>query len=182
MPPRQRINKRIILEESLNITVIKGLDGLNARAIAKALSISTQPIFSYFENMADLKSAVVNSVFKLFAQRVNSFNGLLNFEIELIAFSNEYPTYFSILFGESSTLESTKKEIDRNAKDLVSSIAKEFKIPKDKANVIYLNNWIYSFGLASLVAKHIIPYNRSSLEKLLRVNIDSSVATIKKRP
>lgn len=181
MPPRQRLNKRIILEESLNIVAEKGIDSLNARAIAKALSISTQPIFSYFENMADLKNEVENSIFKQFSQRVNSVDGLLNFENELIAFSYESPTYFSILFGDSSTLENTKKEIDRNAKELVASIAKEFKLPKDKANIVYLNNWIYCFGLASLVAKRIIPYNHASLEKLLVVNIDSSVSAVKKR-
>ncbi|MDR2433408.1 MAG: hypothetical protein LBD47_02415 [Treponema sp.] len=36
----------------------EGIENLNARNIARRLNSSTQPVFSFFENMAELKTAV----------------------------------------------------------------------------------------------------------------------------
>ena len=58
MPPKQRITREMILERSFAMFCQEGMAAVNARSVAKALNCSTQPIFSYFSGMDDLKNAL----------------------------------------------------------------------------------------------------------------------------
>ena len=58
MPPKQRITREMILERSFAMFSREGMEAVNARSVAKALNCSTQPIFSYFSGMEDLKNAL----------------------------------------------------------------------------------------------------------------------------
>ena len=51
MPPKIRFSKADILHVAFNITREKGIDAVNARAIAKELGCSTQPVFRAFHTM-----------------------------------------------------------------------------------------------------------------------------------
>lgn len=181
VPPIQTITKRKILEVSLKIVEEKGYDHLNARSVASALYSSTQPIFTYFENMASLKSELNNFIFKMFVQSVSPTNGLLEFEMSFLTFSHEHPILFRTLFlSNQSGSISTKEIIDQDGKVLVSKISKEFNLNKEKANVVYLNNWIYCFGLASLISLGSFPFKEASLKLLIKTNLDSSVLAVNK--
>ena len=181
MPPKQTLNKRIILEASLKIVEENSFDALNARAIASLLHSSTQPIFTYFENMSSLKEELNILIYKSFVQSVNPSNGLLQFEMSLLSFSNQHPSLFRILFfSEQKNQSRTKDIVDQNGKVLVASISKEFNLSKEKANILYLNNWIYSFGLATLIMLGNFPYKEPSLKALIKANIDSSLLVLKK--
>ena len=59
MPPVQKTGKDEIISAAFDIVKEKGFCNLNARAIAKKLGVSTQPIFSNFKNMEDLKMEIV---------------------------------------------------------------------------------------------------------------------------
>lgn len=169
MPPKQTLNKRIILEASLKIVEENGFDALNARAIASLLHSSTQPIFTYFENMSSLKEELNILIYKSFVQSVNPSNGLLQFEMSLLSFPNQHPSLFRILFfSEQKNQSRTKDIVDQNGKVLVASISKEFNLSKEKANILYLNNWIYSFGLATLIMLGNFPYKEPSLKALIK--------------
>ena len=58
MPPKQRITREMILERSFDMFCREGMEAVNARSVAKALNCSTQPIFSYFSGMDDLKTSL----------------------------------------------------------------------------------------------------------------------------
>ena len=59
MPPVQKTGKDEIISAAFAIVKEEGFCNLNARAIAKKLGVSTQPIFSNFKNMEDLKMEIV---------------------------------------------------------------------------------------------------------------------------
>ena len=59
MPPLQKTGKEEIVNAAFDIVRREGKDSLNARALAGRLGISTQPIFSNFRNMEELKAEVV---------------------------------------------------------------------------------------------------------------------------
>ena len=58
MPPKIKITKTDIIDTALNLVRKDGEQAINARSIASALNCSTQPIFSNFAAMDDLRSAV----------------------------------------------------------------------------------------------------------------------------
>ena len=55
MPPKVKITKEDIIKTAIDIVRDKGADAINARNIASVLNCSTQPIFSNFDNMEELK-------------------------------------------------------------------------------------------------------------------------------
>ena len=59
MPPVQKTGKDETINVAFDIVRKEGFCNLNARAIAKKLGVSTQPIFSNFKNMEDLKMEII---------------------------------------------------------------------------------------------------------------------------
>lgn len=66
MPPTQKTGKNEIINASFDIVRKEDFDNLNARAIAKKLGVSTQPIFSNFKNMEDLKMEIIKKASSLY--------------------------------------------------------------------------------------------------------------------
>ena len=58
MPPRPRITREMILEAAYAIAREKGIDSVNARAIAEALGCSTQPVLYWFDHVEDVRREV----------------------------------------------------------------------------------------------------------------------------
>ena len=58
MPPKVKITKENIIQAAMDIVRNAGADALNARNIAAKLDCSTQPIFSNFATMDQLRLAV----------------------------------------------------------------------------------------------------------------------------
>ena len=71
MPPKQRITREMILESSFAMFCQEGMEVVNARSVAKALNCSTQPIFSYYAGMDDLKTALHEKARALFESRID---------------------------------------------------------------------------------------------------------------
>ena len=63
MPPKQTITPDRILSAGLTLARKSGIDALSARAVAKQLNCSTQPIYSCFSTMKDLQDAVLKEAF-----------------------------------------------------------------------------------------------------------------------
>lgn len=66
MPPKAKITKEDIIAASVDIVRENGADALNARSIAKKLNCSTQPIFSNFKSMEELRYDVLQYSVEVF--------------------------------------------------------------------------------------------------------------------
>ena len=84
MPPKVRVTKEEIVKIAVELVRANGVDALNARAIAAALHCSTQPVFSNFETMGELREAVIAAAYE-------SYLDFLKREGE----SGKYPPYKS---------------------------------------------------------------------------------------
>lgn len=58
MPPLQKVTKEMVLDAGYQIIRESGIDHVNARSIASFLSCSTQPIYSCFATMDELREAL----------------------------------------------------------------------------------------------------------------------------
>ena len=63
MPPKIKVTDEHIVDAALNIVRTHGPDAINARTIAAALDCSTQPIFSNFATMEELRMAVLEKAY-----------------------------------------------------------------------------------------------------------------------
>ena len=64
MPPKVKVTKEDIINTALEMYREKGGASINARSIAASLGCSTQPIFSNFDNMDKLNSAVMQLAYE----------------------------------------------------------------------------------------------------------------------
>lgn len=59
MPPPAQFTKEAILNEAFEILRSEGIEAVSARAIAKRLGSSTQPVYSAYDSMDSLKADLV---------------------------------------------------------------------------------------------------------------------------
>ena len=65
MPPKIKVTKEEIINTALEIVKASGTESINARNIASVLNCSTQPIFSNFKTMDDLRYEVIKKADEL---------------------------------------------------------------------------------------------------------------------
>ena len=78
MPPKIKTTREAIVGAALELVRTSGSQSINARNVAAALNCSTQPVFSNFANMEELKLAVVDKADRLCAEyiRLETESGL----------------------------------------------------------------------------------------------------------
>ena len=82
MPPKVKVSRGDIVQTAVEIVRCHGAEALNARGIAAVLGCSTQPIFSNFATMEELRLAIV-------AEADALSNAYILREVD----SGEYPPY-----------------------------------------------------------------------------------------
>ena len=70
MPAVRRISRDAIVDAAVEVLRQGGFSAVNARSVAKKLGCSTQPIYSSFQNMDELKAALRARAIALHTQRV----------------------------------------------------------------------------------------------------------------
>ena len=172
MPPKQRITREMILERSFEMFCREGMEVVNARSVAKALNCSTQPIFSYFSGMEDLKTALEQKAKELFenALKVEDQPGdpVVNIGCAYTRFAAEQPCLFTHLFmlNKDDPLYPFMNEEAR--KDLVEREAKYLDLPYEMAARVYVQMSIYIHGLAAVRAAHKAEFTPERMETLVK--------------
>ena len=157
MPPKVKVTKEDIILAAMEIVRREGGDAINARTLAAQLGCSTQPIFSNFATMDELRTAVI-------AQAEGLCNQYLQREMD----SGAYPTYKAsgmayIRFAkEESALFHLLFMRDRGGKDddgadnlfdrMVTVVQSATGLEYTDAQVFHLEMWAYVHGIATMMA------------------------------
>ena len=183
MPPKQRITREMILERSFEMFSREGMEVVNARSVAKALNCSTQPIFSYFSGMEDLKTALEQKAKELFeaALKVEDQPGdpLVNICCAYARFAAEQPCLFTHLFmlNKDDPLYPFMSEEAR--RDLVYREAELLDIPKEYAVKVFVHMTVYSHGLAAVRAAHKADFSPERMEAMICSAHKTTVCAVK---
>jgi AcrR family transcriptional regulator len=182
MPPKARFSKDAILDKAKAIASKEGIENLNARRLAKALDSSTQPIFSYYSNMQAFKQDLLNYEGSIFIQTYLSImekKGLKNSFLWLSSFALSSPKEFHNLFSKDFYGENMKKALNDSLPRIALVVSKQQKLSYELANIFYLQNWVFAFGLASLLADNQFLGNENVVEGLLQNQMDNVLVKLK---
>ncbi len=172
MPPKQKYTQKSILDAAFEILCINGIDAVGSRQIADKLNCSTQPIFSYFKDMEDLKYALISKAKGLYSSYVH--NGL-KYEtpfkgvgLEYINFAKNEPEVFKLLFmsAKKNTLDSLL-DFDDNKKIIIKSLMEHSGLDVENAEKLCLNIWLYTHGIAVMSATDTISFTEEEISNLL---------------
>ncbi len=172
MPPSVKIAKEDIIKTAVDIIKEEGVNALNARNIAARLNCSTQPIFSNFNNMQDLKDAVIDYANSL-------YQGFLDYDMHkgkypmykasgmaYIRFAREEKALFKLLFMRDRTDENVTDD-GETLNLILSIIMQNLNISQEAALKLHLNMWIYVHGIATMIATDYLDWNAEFVSNAL---------------
>lgn len=161
MPPTVRFTRDAVLHAACQLMRREGMEALNARAIAKELGGSTQPIFRLFTNMEDLRRELILYVARQFqahaeADMAQSDSPYIQLCTTYLLYGRDEPELFKLLFMRDRVSEGQYS--DQTNFDLVfNSIKKETPLDDETALRFFERTWLFIHGLAVCIATKYIP-------------------------
>lgn len=161
MPPTVRFTRDAVLHAACQLMRREGMDALNARAIAKELGGSTQPIFRLFTNMEDLHRELILYVARQFqahaeADMAQSDSPYIQLCATYLLYGRDEPELFKLLFMRDRVSEGQYS--DQTNFDLVFNIIKkETPLDDETALRFFEPTWLFIHGLAVCIATKYIP-------------------------
>ena len=161
MPPTVRFTRDAVLHAACQLLRREGMEALNARAIAKELGGSTQPIFRLFTNMEDLHRELILYVARQFqahaeADMAQSDSPYIQLCTTYLLYGRDEPELFKLLFMRDRVSEGQYS--DQTNYDLVFNIIKkETPLDDETALRFFERTWLFIHGLAVCIATKYIP-------------------------
>lgn len=161
MPPTVRFTRDAVLHAACQLMRREGMEALNARAIAKELGGSTQPIFRLFTNMEDLRRELSLYVARQFqahaeADMAQSDSPYIQLCTTYLLYGRDEPELFKLLFMRDRVSEGQYS--DQTNFDLVFNIIKkETPLDDETALRFFERTWLFIHGLAVCIATKYIP-------------------------
>ncbi len=157
MPPKVRVTKEDILHTAVGIVRTHGAEALNARAVAAVLGCSTQPIFSNFDTMEELRMAVVSEADVLYQEYV--YRETQSGEhppykaggMAYIRFAKEEKELFKLLYMCDRSGEDVPDEA-HSFVQMTDLVRRNTGVNEDTAKLFHLEMWAYVHGIAVMFA------------------------------
>lgn len=157
MPRKFMFTKQEIINAAMDLTREKGFNAVTARAMGVKLGTSHRPVFSYFDNMDDLKKTIIVSAEEIYQNYLKEdmesgkYPPYKASGMAYIRFAREEKELFKLLFMRDRTNEDKRKQTSEV--EMISDlICKQANISKERAKTFYLEMWTYVHGIATMIA------------------------------
>ena len=172
MPPKVKVTREDIINAAVKIVRSSGAQSINARTVAAELNCSTQPVFSNFATMDELRLAVAEKADLLcreYMQREvqnGAFPAYKANGMAYIRFAKAEKELFKLLYmcdrssepiPEGSELTDQMEAIVHNNTGLDGTDAKLF----------HLEMWAYVHGIATMFATGFLNLDMELVSKML---------------
>lgn len=172
MPPKVKVTKESIVNAAVALVREKGSDAINARTLATQLGCSTQPIFSNFATMEELRRAVVEEADKLcriyIRREVESekYPPYKASGMAYIRFAKEEKELFKLLYMRDRTEENEPDEslVNNEMEDIVHQ---NTGLDGLQVKLFHLEMWAYVHGIATMYATGFLNLEWDLVSKML---------------
>ena len=172
MPPKIKITKEEIINAAVDIVRKNGAQGVNARDVASALGCSTQPVFSNFAAMEELRLAVVEKADLLcqaYMQRevesgkypAYKANGMA-----YIRFAKEEKELFKLLYMCDRSGEPIPEGSELTDK-MEAIVHSNTGLDGRNAKLFHLEMWAYVHGIATMFATGFLDLDWELVSRML---------------
>lgn len=185
MPPKQKFTREEIIEAALRLHRKEGLSLITARTLGEELGSSSRPIFTVFENMEEVQKETIKAARAVYngyiAKALEEKDAFENVGRQYIRFAAEEPKLFQTLFmAENPAVPEVQNVlgiIDENNEEILLSVEKECGLDKENALRLYQEMWIFSHGIATLIATKVCSF---SPEKITEMFADLFIGIVQK--
>ena len=182
MAPKVKFQKDEIINAAFDVVRTKGIDALTARELANSLGVSTRPIFTWFDTMDELRSAVrtrAKDHYRIYIERGLSepipFLGVWH---QYLTFARDEPALYRFLF---LTQPDSRSDGAIEAMQYSQALAREsimqiYNMDSKTADCYFRDLWLAAFSFATLIVTDNCPYTD---EEILSVGTEISLAVCK---
>lgn len=176
MPPKAKFTREQIVSVALRLTEREGASALTARTLGRELGSSARPVFTVFDGMDEVQAAVKAAAQSLYAGYVeNGLRESIAFKgvgTAYIKFAAEHTELFKLLFmsgrGEA-VIAGVLDAIDGCAEKIRGSIIEGYGVSRDIAEKLYVHLWIYTHGIATLIATGVCKFSEGEISEMMTV-------------
>ena len=189
MPPKTKVSKEEILSAAVELVRQNGENALNARNIARSLGCSTQPIFSNFIGMDELRAAVKERANILYQNYLaadmtaGKYPPYKASGMAYIRFAKEEPELYKMLFiNPDKKGESMLETLSGIRLIVINSIEKTYRFNEKESKRLFRDLWLVAHSISTLCVGGICPYSDEEIAKILTsfsVSICKSIKEIK---
>ena len=173
MPPKVKVTKEDILNKAIEIVRNEGEAALNARNLALKLNSSTQPIFSNYKNMEDLKLAVISEAGRMYGEYIKEdilsgkYPKYKSSGIAYIRFAKNEKELFKLLFMRDRREE---EKDDEEVTPIIKSIMEATGFSEKTALLFHLEMWAFVHGIATMFATNYLELDFNLVSDMLTLN------------
>ncbi|MEG0742414.1 MAG: TetR/AcrR family transcriptional regulator [Clostridia bacterium] len=173
MPPKVKYNREAILNAALGLVRTEGIGAVNARAIAKVLGCSTQPLFREFQSMEQIKKELLMKAVEEYDAYIAHSAGLADSPYKgtgmaYLRYAKDDPELFKLLFMRDRVAEGTQDTSDdANMTYILNLIMQRTGYTPERALRFHQHLWIFVHGLASMIATRYLAFDEGRLSELL---------------
>ena len=156
MPKSRSVTREDVLKAAAEVVRKRGETGLNVRAVAEELGCSTQPVYSLFASMEELKAALFEEAKAQYRRYIDVYlesacrSRYESYGMGFVRFAREERGLFRYLFLRSSE-KSVFSIKDPYLPDIIEEMMTLYHMTEDKAMAFHTDMAVFSFGLGVLV-------------------------------
>lgn len=172
MPPKVKVTKEDVINAAVEIVRNSGSQAINARTIASVLNCSTQPVFSNFATMDELRLAVVEKADILcqeYMQREiesEKFPAYKANGMAYIRFAKEEKELFKLLYMRDRSSESIPEGSELYDK-MEALVHNNTGLSGADVKLFHLEMWAYVHGIATMFATGFLDLDWELVSKML---------------
>lgn len=172
MPRKIKFTQDDIINAGIDIVRKYGEDKLSAREISRVLNSSVCPLFTYFDNMQDIKDEVRRKAMNLYNEYIfrckyEEGKEYRNTGLAYIRFAKDEPNLFKMLCMCNKDNMAHLSGEDLSLEYIIDLICRNTNLDRFKAKSLHTHLWIYVHGLATMVVTNSIDFSKEQLENLL---------------
>ncbi len=172
MPPKVKVTKEDIINAAVEIVRENGAQAINARTVASVLNCSTQPLFSNFATMDELRLAVVEKADKICGDYIRRevesgiFPAYKASGMAYIRFAKEEKELFKLLYMRDRTNELIPESSELGDK-MESVVQNNTGLSGTNAKLFHLEMWAYVHGIAAMVTTGFVDLDWELVSRML---------------
>ena len=158
MPAICKITKEAIIKKAVVMVNKKGWESINARDLAKALKISTKPLYRIYKNMDEIKDDMYKEIYKQYDEfitsRIDNKKALITLCVAYVEFAKTYKNLFISLFLSNNLKWKSVDDVlnEKWNQGAIINLVNKQGYTFDEAKELFMHVWLYANGLATLIA------------------------------
>lgn len=181
MPPVKKFKRDDFVDKAYEIARLEGLNAINARRIGYELGCSVQPIFHNFSNMDELKKCVYEKICEKYREYMTVDDDepkqYKKQGMGYIMFARDYPNFFKELMMMSTKMRPKEFVMADGMGDSVIRAGQKLTgLSYEEQKKFHIKVWIFTHGLACLIATKTINLSLEEIESLLEDTVREMMA------